>query len=359
MIDLYKIYIDPRCMFNYASYYILGCAEVLKNENRGGVKFDIAHFKDIHYNEKKYRQGMCIVLENQNHIKKNIYIDFHDSNSILDEMYSWSDVYAKINIDKNTDLTNKNKLFPIGPGFGIKIYNYPQLFMNLFLNYNKGCKFNDISLFRNFRDYLYTNVRRLEYETYHSEMPSLDNYVFTMSTLWYDRKTDATTNHYRNIFIRESKKQSQFFEGGFFYISNKDVIQEYPPYARYEEEFKDFIFHKRISPKEYVNKTKQSTIVFNTPAVGGCHGWKLGEYLCMGKAIISTPLNNLMPEQFLPGVHYHLVNNEFEIGTAIKLLLNDSQYRGKLEKSAKKYFDDFLSPEKVIQLIYNKAFNLE
>ena len=35
--------------------------------------------------------------------------------------------------------------------------------------------------------------------------------------------------------------------------------------------------------------------VFNTPAVHFCHGWKLGEYFCLGKIILSTNFQNYIP----------------------------------------------------------------
>ena len=111
--------------------------------------------------------------------------------------------------------------------------------------------------------------------------------------------------------------------------------------------------------KEYIIKTKRSFVVFNTPSVGGCHGWKLAEYLCMGKAIISTPLTREIPGRGLVhGDNIHFVNTTKELYDAIELIRDNPDYRKKLEKGARSYFDEYLSPTSVIQRIIDKCNDL-
>ena len=69
------------------------------------------------------------------------------------------------------------------------------------------------------------------------------------------------------------------FEGGFRPRQNHDV-------TGYEE----FTVPGSFGMREYMDKTKQSMLAFSTPAVHDCFGWILGEYLALGKAIISTPI---------------------------------------------------------------------
>ncbi len=207
------------------------------------------------------------------------------------------------------------------------------------------------------RDSLYLNIRREKYSLYLNSNDVVSDYCFHLSTLWYDNLTDATTNRLRGIFIQACKNNCSKFEGGFFYIPQKKLLREYPRYEKYKKEYKGLLFDKRISMRKYLDKTKSSAFVFNTPSVLGCHGWKLGEYLCMGKAIISTPLTKLMHGEFISGIHYLQVTNATEIDTAVKLLLKDQHLRINLEKSAKQYFDQYLSPTSVMKRIYNAAFN--
>jgi hypothetical protein len=148
----------------------------------------------------------------------------------------------------------------------------------------------------------------------------------------------------RYSFIKEVKSINEInFEGGFYAHPNN------PEYEKY----KDVSFQERYSECDYVKKTKESIFVFNTPAVHNCHGWKLGEFLAMGKAIISTRLSNELPVLLQHGKHIHYVKNEKELKQALLLLLNDVNYRNRLESGAKSYYEKYASPQAVISNIIN------
>jgi glycosyltransferase involved in cell wall biosynthesis len=115
-----------------------------------------------------------------------------------------------------------------------------------------------------------------------------------------------------------------------------------PPYIIDNQLYTGILINFKYSYSEYLEKTKKSLFVFNTPAVFECHGWKLGEYMAMGKAIISTPLSNDLPESLKHGENIHFVNSEEEIKDAIQLLLKDEDYRNKLEKGIKNIMKSML-----------------
>ena len=146
-------------------------------------------------------------------------------------------------------------------------------------------------------------------------------------------------------------------EGGLYYLKDDpDVLAEMPDYPFYEEVYKDFIYDKRLSMDDYIKKTKESILVFNTPSVCGCHGWKLGEYLCMGKAIISSPLLREMPGEGLThGKNIHIVNSPEEIYDAVVKINSDAQYRKRLEDGARRYYEKWIAPEIVIQRLLEKV----
>ena len=106
---------------------------------------------------------------------------------------------------------------------------------------------------------------------------------------------------------------------------------------------------------DYIRKTKESVVVFNTPSVCECHGWKLAEYLCMGKAIISTPLTREMPAPLEHGKHVHFVNSVEEIYDAVVKINSDAQYRKRLEDGARRYYEKWVAPEIVIQRLLEKV----
>ena len=129
------------------------------------------------------------------------------------------------------------------------------------------------------------------------------------------------------------------FEGGFI------------PSQLGNENFKHLHLNETLTQSEYINKLQRSIFAFNTPAVWNCHGWKLGEFLCMGKAIISTPLSNDLPAPLIHGESIHIVNNQQDLIDAIQLLNENDSYRMKLEKNAREYYDKYVSPEASIRLL--------
>ena len=168
-------------------------------------------------------------------------------------------------------------------------------------------------------------------------------YVFSANTLWHNdeyNQLNETTNKIRANFMETCLLIFEInFEGGFV------------PSQLGNDNFKHLHLKKSLSQSTYINKVKKSVLVFNTPAVWNCHGWKLGEYLCMGKAIISTPLSNDLPAPLIHGDSIHIVNNQQELIEAIRLINQDEKYRMKLEKAARDYYEKYVSPEASIRLL--------
>ena len=345
--EVKNIYADPRCMFNYASYYIYGFEKLFGKK----FLFKGSFFEDFPMKTyEDYRKGFALVVETMEHQYKRIYIDFNDSPKNHFEFYQWADLYCKINLTEKEILP---KTLIIGPSFGISLYGYLKLFKVFVCNLFEIVKMQgyhpDVKIL--LRDYLYSNIRRVKFNRYQLKKSVDENYCFSVSTLWYGSEMDCTTNYYRGIFTRLVAKIFPKFEGGFFYIDSKSVLKEYPIYTKYKNEYKGLLLTKRIHLCHYIEKIGKSLLTFNTPAVCGCIGWKLPEYLCLGKAIISTEIKNLMPGSFVAGKHYLLVHSLEEIEKAIFRIKNDSELRHFLEVNAKSYFDTYLAPEKVVKRI--------
>ena len=346
-----KVIIDPRIKYNYASYYLLGIAWCVGKNN---IKYNIAPFTELTYsNARELNCGMAFILYDDNASHK-IFIDFEDVAVINKQRYDWADIYAKVNLTEE-QVAEYTKLLAIGPGFGITLGGYPNTIINCFTNYLRGQKYNSIPFKLYMRDYLYSNIRRrkiTEYEKGHKIKP---NYIFHASTLWYNHFAETNTNKFRGDFLIACKKAGISVEGGLFYINGNAPIAEMPDYPKYKEIYKDFIYEARLSMDDYIKKTQESVLVFNTPSVCECHGWKLAEYLCMGKAIISTPLTRAMPGGGLAhGINVHFVHNSDEILDAVRKINSDIDYRKKLEKGAREYYEKFLSPQKTIERIVCK-----
>lgn len=175
---------------------------------------------------------------------------------------------------------------------------------------------------------------------------SRNDYIFFCSTLWYNdewNRNDATVNARRASFIRACKEIDGIcFEGGFVALGKRSST----------DLFSDCLSSTSYPYQTWLQKTKESALVFNTPAFWDCHGWKLGEYLALGKAIISTPLSNDLPAPLTHGVNIHFVENDKEsMKEAIRFIMAHPEYKEKLEQGAKGYWDKYGTPVKSLDLL--------
>ncbi|MDR2682764.1 MAG: hypothetical protein LBB64_02715 [Dysgonamonadaceae bacterium] len=346
-----KVYIDPRSSINYSSYYIQGLYDVTGKKN---VRFSASRFRDL----KEIDMLLALVVVDAGKRKK-IIIDYRDQCDVILPAYDWADLYAIINFNATTLPEGRvDKLLNIPPSFSIRIWNTFELLFHLFVNFFTA---KIITRFRHknihlrpeiwVRNYL-TLLKRQKLHDYTAENElKKENYVFFIST-WWEGQTH--TNAYRSHYLLSCAHHPEIdFEGGFFYNKKhmpgtlNDIRKNIP---------EALIYDRYISSKIYTGKTKESIFVFNTPAVNNCHGWKLGEFLSMGKAIISTPLGNEMPVPLEHGKEIFIAKDQEEIENAVDLLLNNKNLRHSLEKNAKTYFNQFASPDRVIAQIIKCAF---
>lgn len=335
-----ELIIDPRFSYYYASFYLYGLNQVY-----GNCKFKKKCFIDLPFEELAHSNDrlLCYMVKDNSGRARKIVIDYRDQTSIIDSFYDWADVYAKINVNETeTIVPDKSKLRLIAPGFGIRYYNLSQTLWNALSNLlviKKGHFGINVNAKDFLRDYLLTWYRRRPYKEYHlNSIKERDNYVFFVSTLWRHQNCIEHTNPLRALFMRTCKKLGIDFEGGF-YISQSGNSSA-------TDGYKDLLLAQRVELKDYIVKTRQSMFVYNVPSCLNCHGWKLGEFLAMGKSIISAPLYNELPGD---GKQIMLsVDSEEELEDAIVLLTKDTEKRKIFEANALTYYKKYVSPEAAI-----------
>ena len=346
-----EIIIDPRLKYNYASWYLLG---IRRLTGKWKIKFDVTPFKALRYAvTSDYNSGFAFVVIADG-VEKKVFVDTEDVAKMFRDRYDWCDVYGMVNPTEK-QIKQYGKLVAMGPEFGITLGNCMFTLFHCLKNIAKGHKFTEIPFKDYLRDYLYTNIRCRPIRDYELKTEGHPNYVFHASTLWYNKFAATDTNRYRGAFLKACRKAGLKIEGGLFYINDESVIAEMPDYPKYKEEYKDFIYENRLSMDDYIRKTKESVVVFNTPSVCECHGWKLAEYLCMGKAIISTPLTREMPAPLVHGKNVHFVKSADEIYDAVIKINSDEAYRRQLEQGARDYYEQWLAPEVVVRRLLEKS----
>ncbi|MDR3339259.1 MAG: hypothetical protein LBT25_04025 [Candidatus Symbiothrix sp.] len=339
-----KIFIDPRSSINYSSFYIQGLYDFFGKHK---VSFSSKYFKDL----QEIDMLLAFVFINDKEIKR-IIIDYRDQTDIIEDAYQWSNMYAKINVNKSTFLhAHPNKILNIPPSFAIKIWNPLELIFHLGNNFFKAKIMKHIHdknihlrpkiWVRNYLT-LFKRQKLSDYNDFYENEneKEKENYVFFVSTHW--EGCDDTNLYRRSYVLFCLQNKSIHFSGGFFIGRNTRIPENIPS---------DLLFDKFISNSIYLKNMKKSIFVFNTPAVHHCHGWKLGEFLCMGKAIISSPLLNDLPVPLRHNENIFIIENEADIDSAIDELLNNKDLRHKLEKNARLYYEKYASPTKVIERI--------
>ncbi|NVK53704.1 MAG: hypothetical protein HWD85_12280 [Flavobacteriaceae bacterium] len=323
-----NIYIDSACDVLYSSFYIKGLEECFGFSN--------LFFRNKPFRRFKFNNHYFAFIIEEELSRINVVIDYSDSSEVSKVALDWCDIYYKINIDEEKDY-NSNKILSIGPSFGIKIFSFYQTFFLAFSNYFKSfgrIKISDTRRF--FSNYKAQYKRPTIYDYFPGTVQ--ENYLYFVGSLW---KKEPKTNMYRANFIKACLSLNIKFEGGFAPRIKNDI-----------RGFEGLTMNSRDKIESYIKKTKLSIATFNTPAVLDCHGWKLAEFLCFGKAIISTKLTRKLPLDLLDNEHLlYTDGSQEDIKEKLEFLIENKKVREKLEKNARGYFENELSPQKVVQKI--------
>jgi glycosyltransferase involved in cell wall biosynthesis len=172
----------------------------------------------------------------------------------------------------------------------------------------------------------------------------MPNYVFYASTLY---PNFPVYNLMRATFIEACLATPGLrFEGGLVRKDNFRV-----------PEFSHITITKYYSPAAWLEKVQASALGFWAPGDQGAMTLKLAEFMACGKAIIAVPIRQeQLPAPVVHGEHVHFVDGSLEsIKTAVKLLTTDHEYRQKLERNARSYYEEWVAPERVVRRFIREA----
>ena len=317
----------PACNALYYSFYLAGLRQVL---GRSGVRYRRRGFPPFGHHG--------LALETIETRPRRVFISASDGPGLQPAVLAWCDVYGKANLDpERVPPASAGRCLAIGPSFPVRFWEPGAALARALINYLR-CRGRVGSAREHFANFRRQYRYRLPLDAYQPGT-SEPGYVFFAATLW---KKEAATNRFRAHFLEVCQAMpGPDLEGGFVPRTRGDIPG-----------FDHVTVDRRFSVAEYVRGIRRSAVVFNTPAVSGCHGWKLAEFLALGKAIISTPLSRAMPAPLVDGMHCHFVDgSRASIRGAIERLLGDGEYRQRLEANARDYYLRYLSPTRVIERV--------
>ena len=320
-----KIVVHPLFAPAYASFFVEGIDRVW---GRGAISYSRRDFPDLDPASR-----LLVMTLHASGRTLRLCIAPDDMAGMDDAALEWCDTYAKVNVDWAQVPRDREKVVPVGPTFGVRAWSAWESAAD-------WCRIHLAAPMqrapvggRGFRAQLRDRLPEPEY----SPKPSVDDYVFFMAWPW---KNHAEVNPPRAEFVRQCRAAPGVeFEGGFAPRKRNDMPEL------------DGLFAERRYPlSEYLEKTRRSALVFNTPAVHNCLGWKLGEFLALGKAIVSLPLTREMPAPLEDGTHLHLVDGSpASLANAIGRITEDAVYRRCLEQNARAYYDEWMRPDRLMR----------
>lgn len=100
--------------------------------------------------------------------------------------------------------------------------------------------------------------------------------------------------------------------------------------------------------RRYLELLKDYPICVATTGLNGSNGWKLGEYVAHSKAIVTEPLQHLVPGDFVSPRHFLEFASPDGLLDATMRLLEDRQLRCSMMMNNYRYYGAFVRPDALV-----------
>lgn len=190
------------------------------------------------------------------------------------------------------------------------------------------------------------------------EAPDLSGRVLFLTRAWDpddapDRSPEKrqeihAINETRAACVRELRASfAERFVGGL--APDSYAVRSYPDAVVREAA----ITRKRA----YLRLVRGSSICVTSSGLHGSNGWKLGEYVAMGKAVVTEQLRHEVPG-FVEGTHYLSYATPSECVAAVNRLAEDTVLRTCMQAANREFFKRFLQPAEMVRRALRQAREL-
>lgn len=156
-----------------------------------------------------------------------------------------------------------------------------------------------------------------------------------------DSKVDVKQIHeqrYRIIKLLSSVFADKF-KGGF--IKSQLSLKKY----------NDALSNVPSEPHQYLKALKEAKIVVYTRGLAKSPAWKMAEYMSQAKVIIAEKLTTDLPVPLTHGKELLFFENDDELVSNIKLVLENEQLAKQLSKDARAYFEKHIHPVETVKRV--------
>lgn len=307
----------------------------------------------LEFRKRKYTSSLSRLFTTFTEVRwqgseKRVVIDFHDNyDFIAHDSLQKCDIYFKVNyrptfVETMPPVLGK-KVRPFVPHFTVAGERDISIFARLIGSWIERIHYH--SLWKpgklNMRRLLYqagparlkryrSFVKFSDYDEFQGIQPIQDR-IFFIASLYPDGSGDKEEVNMRRIDLVRKLRSAY---GPHYYGG---IVKS--PFAQLR--CPDLIFKEYLPHRRYLQECKRSDICIYSNGPNHCVSWKLGEYIWLGKPIVSEKLW----VQFTPAfnVAHHLVESESldEIVDNIETLRTDKDKKEALIRNNEHFFCDF------------------
>lgn len=281
---------------------------------------------------------------------KRVFFDYSDDKEFIDSPHNY-DFYFKRSLDVS-ELKSESNVFPLN--FQVNFSKNPFKLMSKMdfgLLKNKGSlveliRAADVFGLLTNDSHLSININNFKRET------NASGKVIFMTRLWDPARNDD----------QEEKERRRIQND--FRINACRIIKKVFPNSMvgvYPDDFaiklaNDVLLDlSNTKKKNYLNILSQCDIAVADDGLKDTPGWKIGEYIMCGKAIITTPIN-VMIEDFYENTNYLSTterDNYLILPDLVQKLLKNNFYE-EIQSNNIKWYEKHLSPESYVSNIFSK-----
>lgn len=155
-------------------------------------------------------------------------------------------------------------------------------------------------------------------------------------------------NDYRIRIVRAL--QAEFGRTDLIGLLHTDYAKKTAPEA---------LLSRKIRKREYAHQLRTSLIAVNSHGLDGSGGYKLGESLAAGCALVSQPFAFQFPEPFLPEVNYLPFQTPEECVAQCRRLLADRPLAERMRAANQEYYRKYVQPEAYVRRLLAGLFSAE
>jgi hypothetical protein len=120
----------------------------------------------------------------------------------------------------------------------------------------------------------------------------------------------------------------------------------------------DALLCRKVSKAEYAHQLRTSLIAVNSRGLDGAAGFKVGESLAAGCALVSEPFSFELPEPLLPQVHYLPFETPEECVIQCRRLLDDRTLADEIGRANQEYYSRHVRPHAHARDLLDRTFQI-